>query len=99
MFVLGFPFNHRTNPQGREELDDGRTLPGTLPELEFWQMDVHIEWFDLNGNTITGILGESMYPVLDKAGHAIMSGADALRGEVKDYRISDPLVSLVPRFH
>lgn len=81
--------------QGGEVLEDGRVLP----ELEFWQMDIHLEWFDLNTDYLTGILGETIHPVLDASGLPIMSGAEALRGEVEDYHISGPLQSDFPGFH
>lgn len=62
-----------------------------LPELEFWQTGVHLEWFNLNADTVTGLLGETIRPTLDVEGHPIMSGIDATRGEVDDYRASGPL--------
>lgn len=85
-FNLAFDLIFHT--QG-EVLDDGRVLP----ELEFWQMDVHVERIDVNVGTVTGILGETMRPVLNSAGVPIMSGSEALRGETEDYRVSGPLAS------
>lgn len=61
-------------------------------------MDVHFEWFNLNADTVTGILGETMRPVLNSAGTPIMSGIQALRGVVEDYRVSGPLQSDFPGF-
>lgn len=75
--------------QGGETLEDGRVLP----ELEFWQMDLHVEWATFDSDLVTGILGETMRPVLDAAGRPILAGKSALRGEVDDYRISGPLAS------
>lgn len=76
-------------PQGGEVIHDGRVLP----HLEFWQMDVLVEWYDVNPETVTGMLGETMRPTLDAEGRPIMSGLAALRGEVEDYRVSGPLES------
>lgn len=76
-------------------LEDGRVLP----KIKFWQMDVHLELFDPTSNTVTGILGETMRLIPDEAGNVIMSGADALSGEVEDYRVSDRLASFVSRSH
>lgn len=87
--------HHGTNHQGGEALEDGRVLP----VLEFWQMDVHLEWFDLNTDTVTGILGETMRPVLSESGQPIMSGSAAMRGDVEDYRISGPLASFSTGLH
>lgn len=70
-------------------LEDGRVLP----ELEFWQMDVHIEWLDVNPESVTGILGETMRPVLDETGAPSLTGAEAMRGNVEDFRVSGPLMS------
>lgn len=56
-------------------------------------MDVHLEKFHVDADSVTGILGETMRPVLDDEGNPIMSGLDALRGNVEDYRVSGPLMS------
>lgn len=81
--------HHGTNHQGDEVLADGRIAPA----LEFWQMDLHLEWYDLNKETVTGMLGETMRPVLDEDGSPIMSGNRAMRGTTEDYRVSAPLAS------
>ena len=76
------------NFQGNEELDwDGRVLP----DLEFWQMDVGLDGLSLDSASLTGILGETARPVLDKDGRKIMQGYEAIRGTVEDYRVSSPL--------
>lgn len=56
-------------------------------------MDLYIERCDVDPSAVTGILGETMRPVLDSSGQPIMSGDDALRGEVEDYRVSSPLMA------
>lgn len=75
--------------KGGEILEDGRVLP----ELEFWQMDIHLEGLNVDPNIVTGILGETMRPVLDGQGKPVMTGVEALRGEVKDFRVSGALMS------
>ena len=78
--------NVGTNYQGNGELDwDGRVLP----DLEFWQMKLH--GLLIENESLTGILGETARPVLDKAGREVMEGYEALRGTVEDYRVSGPL--------
>lgn len=67
--------------------------------FEFWQMNVYLEWRDLNPKTVTGVLGETMRPVLDAAGVPLMFGRGALRGQVEDYRISGPLATDFKFFH
>ena len=80
--------NVGTNFQGNGELDwDGRVLP----DLEFWQMDVGLDGLSLDSASLTGILGETARPVLDKDGRKIMQGYGAIRGTVQDYRVSSPL--------
>lgn len=80
--------NVGTNFQGDGELDwDGRALP----DLEFWQMDVGILGLSVESDSLSGILGETSRPVLDKDGQAIMNGNEALRGTADDYRVSGPL--------
>ena len=53
-----------TNHQGGEVIPDGRTLP----ELEFWQMDLHLEWADVDHAKVEGILGGTIRPVVDADG-------------------------------
>ena len=80
--------NVGTNFQGNGDVDwDGRVLP----DLEFWQMDVGLDGLSLDNESLTGILGETARPVLDKDGHKIMQGHEAIRGTVEDYRVSSPL--------
>ena len=77
--------NVGTNFQGNGELDwDGRVLP----DLEFWQMDVGLNGLSTESDTMSGILGETARPVLDKDGHEVMKGDEAFRGTVEDYRVS-----------
>lgn len=57
-----------------QTIPDGRVLP----ELEFWQMNMMIEGFMLNMNTVSGMLGETARPVVgvngeDYVGTAILS--------------------------
>eukprot|EP00904_Undaria_pinnatifida_P010971 jgi/Undpi1/7003/HiC_scaffold_21.g09477.m1 len=80
--------NVGTNFQGNGERDwDGRVLP----DLEFWQMDVGIDGLSLDSESLTGILGETARPVLDKDGRKVMQGYRAIRGTVEDYRVSSAL--------
>ena len=80
--------NVGTNFQGYGELDwDGRVLP----DLEFWQMDVGLDGLSLENESLTGILGETARPVLDKDGRKVMQGYGAIRGAVEDYRVSSAL--------
>ena len=77
-----------TNFQGNGDVDwDGRVLP----DLEFWQMDVGLDGLSLDNESLSGILGETVRPVVDKGGHKIMQGNGAIRGTVEDYRVSSPL--------
>lgn len=85
--ALTVRLHHGTSWQEGGAIEDDS---GFLPGLEFWKMDVHLESYSLNP-TVTGILGETMHPVLDGSGRAIMFGPGALRGEVDDYRVSGPL--------
>ncbi|CAN0310396.1 unnamed protein product [Ectocarpus sp. 12 AP-2014] len=76
------------NYQGDGELDwDGRVLP----DLEFWQMDVAVEGLDVENPALSGLLGETAHPVYDENGNEIMTGFEALRGTVEDYRVSSAL--------
>lgn len=58
-------------------------------------MDVHVERYKLDENTVTGILGETMRPVYDKDGVPVTWGPHAMRGEVEDYRVSGPLAKFM----
>lgn len=87
--------HHGTNHQGGEVLTDGRVLP----ELEFWQIDLHLERYDFDAKRVTGMLGETMRPVLDSQGVPIISGVEAIRGQVEDYRISGPLATDFAFYH
>lgn len=81
---LNVGFNH----QGGGELDwDGHVLR----DLEFWQMDVGLHGLSLENESLSGTLGETARPVLDKNGDEVMEGAEAFRGTVEDYRVSGPL--------
>ncbi|CAN0252997.1 unnamed protein product [Scytosiphon promiscuus] len=75
-----------TNHQGGEVIPDGRTLP----ELEFWQMDLHLEWAAVDHAKVEGILGGTVRPVVDADGKLVMRGLDAIRGNIEDYRVSSP---------
>ena len=80
--------NVGTNYQGGGDTDwDGRVLP----DLEFWQMDVGLHGLSLENESLSGILGETARPVLDKDGREVMEGYEAFRGTVEDYRVSGPL--------
>ena len=79
--------NAGINSQSQGELNwDGRVLP----ELEFWQMDLGLEGFDRQ-NSLSGVLGETAYPVLGHDGKMVMEGPDAIRGNVADYRVAGAL--------
>ena len=54
-------------------------------------MDVGLDGLSLDNESLTGILGETARPVLDKDGYKIMQGHGAIRGTVEDYRVSSPL--------
>lgn len=71
---------------GTEPNWDGRTLP----ELDFWQMDVGLDGLDIENPALSGILGETARPVLGEDGREVLEGLDALRGSVEDYRVSGP---------
>lgn len=76
------------NQQGDGEVDgDGRTLP----DLDIWQMDIGFSGLSPQQEHLSGLLGETARPVLDKNGVAVMEGFDAFRGTVEDYRVSDAL--------
>lgn len=62
----------------------------TLSDLDVWQMGIGIEGLRI-GDSLSGILGETSRPCLDKRGRVITSGPGALRGVVEDYRVSGPL--------
>lgn len=75
------------NSQSEGELNwDGRALP----ELEFWQMDLGVQGLDRQ-NHLSGILGETAYPVMDYNGAIVMEGPSAIRGAVADYRVAGAL--------
>ena len=77
--------NVGTNFQGYGEVDwDGRVLP----DVEFWQMDVGFHGLSVESESLSGMLGETARPVLDKTGNMVMKGFDAFRGTVEDYRVS-----------
>ena len=80
--------NVGTNFQGNGELDwDGRVLP----DVEFWQMDVGFHGLPVERETLSGILGETARPIVDKEGHEAKQGYEAFRGTAEDYRVSGPL--------
>lgn len=58
---------------------------------ELWNMGVHVEWYSEDLISVTGILGQTMRPVLDDWGSPVPFGLRALHGEIEDYRISGPL--------
>lgn len=75
------------NSQSQGELNwDGRVLP----ELEFWQMDLGVQGLDRQNN-LSGILGETAYPIVDHDGAIVMEGPSAIRGTVADYRVAGAL--------
>lgn len=55
-----------TNHQGGEVIPDDRTMP----ELEFWQMDIHVEWAAMDHDKVEGILGGTIPPVVNAEGKA-----------------------------
>ncbi|CAN0257108.1 unnamed protein product [Ectocarpus sp. 12 AP-2014] len=76
------------NHQGNGELDwDGRVLP----DLEFWQMDVVVDGLDVENPALSGLLGETARPMYDVNGNEVMTGFEAFRGTVEDYRLSSAL--------
>lgn len=62
-----------------------------LPDLFFWQMDVGFEGRVLEHESLSGLFGETVRPVLDDTGLKVMDGQDAFRGTVEDHRVSDAL--------
>ncbi|MEP6134273.1 hypothetical protein [Marinobacter sp.] len=73
------------NHQGGGEQDwDGRVLP----DLDFWQMNMGLEGLAID-DSLSGILGETSRPMKDDNGIPIMTGMEAIRGTVEDYRVSD----------
>ncbi|CAN0178112.1 unnamed protein product [Ectocarpus sp. 6 AP-2014] len=61
-----------------------------LPDHLAWQMNVAIDHHDVSLEA-TGVLGETMVPVVDDDGKYIMKGLDAIRGSQEDYRVTGPL--------
>ncbi|CAM9328277.1 unnamed protein product [Ectocarpus sp. 12 AP-2014] len=66
---------------------DGRVVP----DLDVWEMDVGLAGLSLENESLTGILGETARPVLDKDGRTVMKGNKAYRGTPEDYRVSGAL--------
>lgn len=54
-----------------------------LPDHLTWQMNVAIDQRDVSLEA-TGVLGETVVPRRDAAGHRIMHGTEAIRGEQED---------------
>lgn len=85
--AVGVRLNVGINHQYEGEYNwDGRVLP----DLDFWQMDVGLEGLVLE-DTLSGILGETVRPVVDAEGREVMDGLGAIRGTVEDYTVSDAL--------
>ena len=80
--------NMGVNHQDRVTSDDGVVV--LVPELDFWQGDVGVEGSRFS-DTVSGMLGETSRPVLDKHGLPIMEGAEVIRGTPEDYRVDGPL--------
>lgn len=72
------------NQVGGDLTWDGRVLP----DLDVWQMDIGLHGLALENEGLSGILGETARPVLDKDGREVMEGYGAFRGTVEDYRVS-----------
>ena len=79
--------NIGVNHQDRVTSEDGATV--LAPELEFWQGDVGVERGSFS-KTVSGMLGETSRPVLNKHGLPIMEGIGAIRGTPEDYRVDGP---------
>lgn len=60
-----------------------------LPDHTTFQQNVVFEQTRL-GYDPQGVIGETVTPVLDAHGEAIMEGLDAIRGSESDYRVSGP---------
>ena len=80
--------NIGVNHQDRVTSEDGAVV--FVPELDFWQGDVGVEGNSFS-DTVSGMLGETSRPILDKYGLPIMQGAGAIRGTTEDYRVDGPL--------
>eukprot|EP00903_Cladosiphon_okamuranus_P005334 g5332.t1 len=61
-----------------------------LPEHHTWQMNVAIDHHDVSLEA-TGVLGETVVPVVDGHGKFVMRGMAAIRGSQKDYRVAGAL--------
>lgn len=79
--------NIGTNHQELVVAADGSTV---VPELEFWQTDLGLEWHRFS-DTVGGMLGDTSRFVFDAAGNPIREGLGALHAPVESYRVSDAL--------
>ncbi|MEP2987346.1 MAG: hypothetical protein ABJO88_00165, partial [Parasphingorhabdus sp.] len=80
--------NIGVNHQDRVTSEDGAIV--LVAELDFWQGDVGVEGSRFS-DAVSGMLGETSRPVLDKHGLPIMQGLGAIRGTPEDYRVDGPL--------
>eukprot|EP00903_Cladosiphon_okamuranus_P016399 g15121.t1 len=61
-----------------------------LPDHHTWQMNVAIDHHDVSLEA-TGVLGETVVPVVDGHGKLVMKGMEAIRGSQEDYRVAGAL--------
>eukprot|EP00903_Cladosiphon_okamuranus_P021427 g19696.t1 len=61
-----------------------------LPEHLTWQMNVAIDHHDVSLEA-TGVLGETVVPVVDEHNRPVMKGMEAIRGSQEDYRVAGAL--------
>eukprot|EP00903_Cladosiphon_okamuranus_P014283 g13266.t1 len=69
-----------------------------LPEHLTWQMNVAIDHHDVSLEA-TGILGETVVPVVDQHDKLVMKGMEAIRGSQEDYRVAGPLETVFAQGH
>eukprot|EP00752_Nemacystus_decipiens_P009958 g8881.t1 len=67
-----------------------------LPEHLTWQMNVAIDHHDVSVEA-TGVLGETVVPVVDANGRLVMKGMEAIRGSQEDYRVAGALETVFAR--
>eukprot|EP00903_Cladosiphon_okamuranus_P021428 g19697.t1 len=69
-----------------------------LPEHLTWQMNVAIDHHDVSLEA-TGVLGETVVPVVDEHNRPVMKGMEAIRGSQEDYRVAGALETAFAQSH
>lgn len=87
--------HHGTNYHGGVAVEDGRVAP----ELEFWQMEVHLERYSFDAEMAEGLLAEKARRMEGSGGLTAMSGEEASLGALDGFRVSGPLASDFSPYH